>query len=746
MQQEGGQARRRVQRRRRRRGLVLPAIWLWLAVWGTALPLQGMELPLSVQAESLMLRADYLELDPDSGQVSASGAVRLLLGDVEAQADALALDIATGQLVLSGSVRVHASGLALESESLWLTWQEGRLVVLNGRLRLPSGGEGAGELLLHAARLTRETDGSWELESADISPCDCGERISPTFRLRCQSLTIRPGESVTARRATVDLHDTPVFHFHEISLSLKSRRTRLLPPRLGYADHTGARLVQDLFIVVDEDSDLTLGIDAMTRRGVAPRLGLHSETERFQWESRGFYLYDLRGDEADIARHRFGMDVSQTYRPRPWLRQVLNAAILSDSRLGRDFGWTWQERERDFAVTDLGLEMRFSEVELSLLATAEQRLFEPIRPDGWLFGQMAPPAQHLGPELRVQLPGFPVLDGRLLLQGDARLQGWWHSHDPDRIVTGDPQNPKALWVLALNPLLRAPLVLSPGVEAELWAGLAHASRFPPGEQGESEHGGTPDLGARLGLAAFRTYDGAGERPFTHSLRPSLLWNWSEHTYGDWPGAGVRSPEDPSVPPLPVVHHLTLRLEQSLSGAGQVWRDWLRLALWQRVLLDAPSRERAGSWLDAGMIEADSDAGYVRLGGALGLDWHRAAVQNAGLWARATPGAGVALHAGWRYACAGEALGLWWWQRRSEGEPVLHQAVFSPSYSPLSWLRLSYRVDVRLDEPGLIEQSGRLAVNGVCNCWGAELAVVHRPPHKAPDFWLSVDLSQWVTGR
>ncbi len=219
--------------------------------------------------EPVTFQADSVSYDKEHGIVSADGHVEAWQNDHVLRADRVTFDRNTNVAAAYGHVViVEPDGQVLFADYAELT--EGmRSGVLTGmRALLAQNGR-------LAANGARRTDGKLnEMSRGLYSTCNvCAEHPeeAPLWDLRAHLLTQDlENKRIEYRDAYLDLFGVPVFYLPYFSNSDPSvkRQTGLLSPNIGATDsHLGSYVALPYYIVLDDQSDLTLTPLIATRTG-----------------------------------------------------------------------------------------------------------------------------------------------------------------------------------------------------------------------------------------------------------------------------------------------------------------------------------------------------------------------------------------------------------------------------------------------------------------------------------------------
>lgn len=280
-------------------------------------PLQP-DAPISVTSDNASLRT--------SGDSVLQGNVVVRQGDREIRAQDVTYDAAKSAFDVQGSV-----------------------VYTDPQIRITGGGgqysaaEGANftgaefELRERSARGTADAvrltpGGVLDLDRVTFSTCP---RDDEAWRIRAREIRLDTGNRVgTARNATVEFKDVPIFYMPWASFPLGTqRKSGFLFPSIGTTSKSGAQVTVPWYWNAAPNADVTFEPVWFSRRGIDfagdARYLLPSQQGRFQ--------FDWLPDDPIANRTRSRFHVEHLARlPAGW-RLTVDAANVSDSRWFEDF-------------------------------------------------------------------------------------------------------------------------------------------------------------------------------------------------------------------------------------------------------------------------------------------------------------------------------------------------------------------------------------------------------------------------
>lgn len=287
-----------------------------------------------------LFTADELQYDDTLGVVTARGNVELTQDGRTVLADMLVYDQINDIVTAQGNVAV----LEPTGEVVFTEFAE-----LTGNLRNAVIGN-LGLLLSDNARLAanvaqRSQDGTrTELAQAVYSPCDvCAENPDPLWQIKAERVVYdQSDETVRYRNATLEFLGVPLLYtpyLQHPGPNIK-RQTGLLSPTFGSSSRLGGYLRTPFYIVIDDQSDVTLEPMFTTDEGVAL---LGEYRQRFSFGELLASASGTRADRIDDGVNRSGsvrahLDATGIYSIDENWRAGHDIQLSSDDTYRRVYG------------------------------------------------------------------------------------------------------------------------------------------------------------------------------------------------------------------------------------------------------------------------------------------------------------------------------------------------------------------------------------------------------------------------
>jgi LPS-assembly protein len=285
-------------------GLFYPHhVIIFLSVFGlltSSIGVQAAEPP-----TPLYIQADYLERRPAENFLRFQGSVDIKYGETHVFADIVDLNTVTGDGTAEGHIRFEdpQHQMTAERAEFNLFTRVGTLYQAAGSLQGKSVSHRRGEapqpvtFYLTAERYVRETEERSRIRGGNLTTCVGPD---PGWQFKTRDAIIEEESYAHLSHATFWIKNVPVFYTPYFLIPTKTERaTGLLPPGFGTSDKLGVFLNNAFFWAINEQSDSTIGVDYLSKRGIRPSLEYRyalSELDRGQFNTL-FLDDDLTGKQ-----------------------------------------------------------------------------------------------------------------------------------------------------------------------------------------------------------------------------------------------------------------------------------------------------------------------------------------------------------------------------------------------------------------------------------------------------------------
>jgi LPS-assembly protein len=288
--------------------------------------LAGPVLAQSLETGKVELTAEEMSYERELGVVTARGKVEIVQGERILFADIVSYNQRDDVVTASGNVVLQEpGGDVLFADHVQLTDQFKQGVVQELKIRL------ANNARLSARTARREGEDRTVLENAVFTRCEQCEGRSdhaPIWQIKATKVTRDlESEIVEYDNATVEMFGVPILYtpyfFHPDPTV--DRKSGLLAPVFGASGELGAQFTQPVYIVIDDQSDLTLSPRVTSKEGVVMGGEYRHRFASGLWATDGSITYV---DQVDVQNRKTGDD-------------ELRGHLRSTGRfkLGSQFGW-----------------------------------------------------------------------------------------------------------------------------------------------------------------------------------------------------------------------------------------------------------------------------------------------------------------------------------------------------------------------------------------------------------------------
>ncbi len=256
----------------------------------------------------------------------ARGDVRITGGTTRIEADYVEYNDLTQDVFAQGNV-ILVSGedsLTCTAMDLNLKTQKGR--VHKGTLYIKKN-----NLYIHGENIRKTGEFTYNADKGFITSCS-GD--NPDWKISGNRILVTIDGYGSARDAVVWAGPIPALYMPYIAFPAKTtRQTGLLTPRFGSSDRKGYEVEQPLFMALSENTDATLYLDSMTKRGVKAALEFRYVLDN---SSKGTMILDVLDDRKiddgtdNTSDYRYAGTPLRTNTDRYWFRMKLDQELGND--------------------------------------------------------------------------------------------------------------------------------------------------------------------------------------------------------------------------------------------------------------------------------------------------------------------------------------------------------------------------------------------------------------------------------
>lgn len=242
----------------------------------------------------LDVKAPTVEFDQEANAVQASGGVLVSFGDLQLQAESAQVEVESRDATLEGDVLVTSAAGTISADSAEFNLNSETGDFEMAEFTLEDGSYG-----IEAERALKVSENQYKLFDCGVSTCHCPDGESPWSIRSSRANITREGYAHTYN-SYLDFSGVPLFFTPYFAFPVKEeRQSGLLIPEFGYSNRDGFRLHLPLFLVLDDQTDVTLRpfIETETRYGTGLDVR-RAFSRRHEMDSRFIYSNESPRDDA----------------------------------------------------------------------------------------------------------------------------------------------------------------------------------------------------------------------------------------------------------------------------------------------------------------------------------------------------------------------------------------------------------------------------------------------------------------
>ncbi len=259
------------------------------SIFATASTARDAELPLEIYADEVVS-------DKKTGITIAKGFARVYYGDIFLSADYMEYRRAGGDLKARGNVVFEYEDNRLFAQRMDFN--------VNTTLGVFYDAEGyiGGAYFITSNKVERISQTAYRLEEASITTCRCD---NPTWSFKFKEGIFHVEKFAVLRRVSFLVKGLPVVLLPIAVVPTKTERsTGFLFPTLGVSSLDGFTMENRFFWAINQQSDATLGLDYLSKRGLRPNLEYRYIISRNAWGKIFGSLLDDRVSDTTFYRVR----------------------------------------------------------------------------------------------------------------------------------------------------------------------------------------------------------------------------------------------------------------------------------------------------------------------------------------------------------------------------------------------------------------------------------------------------------
>jgi LptD protein len=306
----------------------------------------------------IKVQADTVTYDRAKDRLEARGHVHATRLGATLTVDHMVWERATGLIVADGAVHVEDGDSSLDADAIRWHMNDATGEVDNGRLVLE------GRYHLEGARLERVGPDRYTVSHGLFSTCPCHRDGSRDWSVVASRIDMRVPGTMVARSVRFRIHDVPVLYLPVFLFPTSGRQTGLLIPELGADTRDGLSFSQPFYWAIDPSHDLTVSLDARSKRGNGGSL-------RYRYMPSPYTQGDLRMfGLQDRDTGQFQGEVNWRHTTRALAGWTLHADVnaVNDRNFLRTISDATEERTADRLESNVYLERTNEDSAAVLLA------------------------------------------------------------------------------------------------------------------------------------------------------------------------------------------------------------------------------------------------------------------------------------------------------------------------------------------------------------------------------------------
>jgi LPS-assembly protein len=458
----------------------------------------------------LYIQADYLERQPAVNLLRFQGNVDIKYGESRVLADVVVLNTETGEGTAEGNVRFEdpQQEIIAERADFNLFSRVGTLYEASGSLKGTSPPQKRGEprqpvtFYFAAERVVRESEVRYRIRQGNLTTC---VGSSPAWHFKARDSNVEMEGYAHLSHATFWIKNVPVFYTPYFVYPTKTERaTGVLSPNFGTSDKLGFFLDNRFFWAINEQSDATIGVDYLSKRGIRPSLEYrYILTEADHGQLNTLFLAD------DLTGQDFWKVSATSLQTLPGgVRGILALDLVSRDNYDRTFDVeNLLLRTRREANSILSFMRNWENVGVGL---ETQRLQD--------VENQADEKLMRYPQIGLQFLPTPIPWSPLTVGLDALATNFRFDSTPE--LGGDLDRRR----LFLHPLLAWTYAQRPWLAITPFFGLQETWLRDSGQDTQLQS--VALLGADLrGPQFFKVYGQGNTTRYKHLLEPSITYHW-----------------------------------------------------------------------------------------------------------------------------------------------------------------------------------------------------------------------------
>lgn len=278
----------------------------------------------------ITLEAHYLQYNDETGEVSASGDVKLNQEATWIYTQQLTGNVQTGDMLANGQVTWTEEQNTLTGEELIYNYKtkEGRMGTSRGNMD--------GQLITAESTVLHPQSA----ENYNVTVTKCPAKV-PDYKMTAEKVVIYPGEKLIAYNVGFWLKNTKIYSMGKYVKRLDEKERESALPKIGYRSDDGFFIIQHLAYPMNDKLTAVADVGYYTKQNIKGQLGLVQQNKHATLSVMSGSTQNSDGDwyrrEPEIAFTRNSMPIGAT--------KLKYGYQLQASRVAEDARPTmWQEK------------------------------------------------------------------------------------------------------------------------------------------------------------------------------------------------------------------------------------------------------------------------------------------------------------------------------------------------------------------------------------------------------------------